>query len=278
MDTELPDPPSGIPFEIRSFESRDGRADEARAAEDWARRFESAPPERLLAWASDRWGDRLALVTSFQASGMVLLDLAHRHRVPLRVLTLDTGRLPEETYALIDRVRARYDLAVEVVLPDHHEVEALVREGGPNIFLQSPEHRHRCCFVRKVAPFRRAVTGLEAWISGVRRDEGGARTAVPKVEVDLVNRPAGGLLKLNPLADWSEDQVWSYLHDHSVPYHPLYDRGYRSIGCAPCTRPARPAEDPRASRWWWEGDTHKECGLHLSLVAPPRRQVAGARP
>ena len=277
MDAELSESPQGTPFEIRSFESRDVRAGESRAAEDWARRFESAPPERLLAWAHERWGEELAIVTSFQASGMVLIDLAHRYHLPLRVLTLDTGRLPEETYTLIDRVRSRYRIEVEVVLPDHREVEELVRDGGPNLFLQSPEHRQRCCFVRKVAPFRRAVAGLQAWVSGLRRDEGGVRADVPKVELDAVNRPGGGLFKLNPLADWTEDQVWSYVRDHAVPYHALYDRGYRSIGCAPCTRPARPAEDARASRWWWEDGGHKECGLHLSLVAPPRLQVAGAR-
>ena len=277
MDAEWSESPQGTPFEIRSFESRDVRAGESRAAEDWARRFESAPPERVLAWAHERWGEELAIVTSFQASGMVLIDLAHRHRLPLRVMTLDTGRLPEETYTLIDRVRSRYRIEVEVVLPDHREVQDLVREGGPNLFLLSPEHRQRCCFVRKVAPFRRAVAGLQAWVSGLRRDEGGVRAEVPKVELDAVNRSEGGLFKLNPLADWTEDQVWSYIRDHSVPYHALYDRGYRSIGCAPCTRPARPAEDARASRWWWEDAGPKECGLHLSLVAPPRLQVAGAR-
>jgi phosphoadenosine phosphosulfate reductase len=284
MDAELSEPPHGAPYEIRTFDNRDSRAGEARAAEDWARRFESSPPERLLGWAHERWGDTLALVTSFQASGMVLLDLAHRHGLPLRVLTLDTGRLPEETYTLIDRVRSRYRVEVEIVLPDHREVEALVRDSGPNLFLQSTEHRQSCCFVRKVAPFRRAVAGLEAWVSGVRRDESVARATTPKVEIDTVNRPGGGLIKLNPLADWTEDQVWSYIRDHSVPYHALYDRGYRSIGCAPCTRAARPAEEPRASRWWWEEGGHKECGLHLGpvaapgLVAPPRLAVAGARP
>jgi phosphoadenylyl-sulfate reductase (thioredoxin) len=278
MDADLRESPSGAPFDLRSFSSREGLDAEARAADDWARRFESAPPERLLAWAHERWGDRLALVTSFQASGMVLVDLAHRYRLPLRLLTLDTGRLPDETYTLIDRVRARYDVEVEIVLPDHSEVEALVRDDGPNLFLQSPEHRRRCCHARKVAPFRRAVANLDAWVSGLRRDEGGARTAVPKVELDLAHGPEGGLFKLNPLADWSEDQVWSYVRHHAVPYHALYDRGYRSIGCAPCTRPARPAEDARASRWWWEDGGAKECGLHSSLVAAPRRQAAGGRP
>lgn len=239
----------------------------------WARQLEAAEPEEVLAWAHEHFGRALAIVTSFQAAGMVILDLAHRSELPLRVITLDTGRLPEETYLQMDRVRSRYGVELEIVAPDTTSVEALVRDHGPNLFLESRELRLRCCHVRKVAPFRRAVSGLDAWISGIRREDGGPRSAAAKVELDSTNRPAGGLVKVNPLADWSESRIWAYLREHNVPYHPLYDRGYRSIGCAPCTRPARPGEDARSERWWWESGS-KECGLHLVQLRPNERAAS----
>jgi thioredoxin-dependent adenylylsulfate APS reductase len=229
----------------------------------WAQEVEPLPPEQVLAWAYEQFGERLAIVTSFQVEGMVVLDLVHRLRLPLRVITLDTGRLPEETYELIDRVRMRWGLDVEVVFPERPAVERLVRGRGLNLFLDSVENRLECCRVRKVEPFRRAVAGLTAWTSGVRREHSADRSTVRKVDLDLVNRPEGGLVKVNPLADWSESQVWTYVREHNVPYHSLYDRGYRSIGCAPCTRPTRPGEDERGGRWWWENGA-KECGLHLA--------------
>jgi len=220
---------------------------------------EDAPPEAILRLALAAWPRRMAVVTSFQAEGMVLLDMAWRIDPAVRVITLDTGRLPQETYEMIDRVRERYGVEAEVFFPDAGAVETLVRGGGPNLFRDSVDARLACCHVRKVEPLRRALAGLDAWVTGLRRGQSPARAGIRQVETDPEN---GGIVKLNPLADWSWEQVTSYVRRHDVPLHPLYARGYASIGCAPCTRPVRDGEDSRAGRWWWESNGNKECGLH----------------
>lgn len=217
--------------------------------------------EATLSRALQRWGHRVALGTSFQAGGMVLIDAAARVAPELRVLTVDTGRLPAENYELIETVRDRYAVEIEVLFPDFTAVEAMVRRGGPNLFFSSRGARLECCATRKSEPFRRALAGLDAWITGARRQQSATRAALPHAGDDPVHP---GVIKIAPLADWSEEQVWSYLRARDVPYNGLYDRGYRSIGCAPCTRPVGPGEDERAGRWWWEGGEHKECGLHLA--------------
>ena len=158
-------------------------------------------------------------------------------------------------------MRSHYGFDVEIVVPDRAEVEAMVRQSGPNLFLDSRDNRLRCCAVRKVAPFQRVVSGLRCWISGLRRGQGGARQDVGRVEIDRHHRADGSLVKVNPLVDWSEERVWDYIRGRGVPYHALYDEGYRSIGCAPCTRASRPGESARDGRWWWESGV-KECGLH----------------
>ena len=224
------------------------------------------PADRLLAWAIERFGRRFAVVTSFQAEGMVVLDLARQVDPEVRVLTLDTGRLPEETYQVIEAVRTGLGLEVEVITPDPADVAAMVARHGPNLFHKDPALRRLCCHVRKVAPLDRALTGVEAWATGLRRDGGPARAGTPKAEVDDAH---GGIVKLNPLADWTRDQVWAYVRSHRLPVNPLYEQGYTSIGCAPCTRPTRPGEDERAGRWWWEADQDRECGLHNRLGGAP---------
>ena len=224
------------------------------------------PADRLLAWAIERFGRRFAVVTSFQAEGMVVLDLARRVDPGVRVLTLDTGRLPEETYQVIEAVRTGMGLQVEVITPDPDDVAAMVARHGPNLFHKDPALRRLCCHVRKVAPLDRALAGVEAWATGLRRDGGPARAGTPKAEVDDAH---GGIVKLNPLADWTRDQVWAYVRSHRLPVNPLYEQGYTSIGCAPCTRPTRPGEDERAGRWWWEADQDRECGLHSRLGGAP---------
>jgi phosphoadenosine phosphosulfate reductase len=234
----------------------------ARDTEDLPQMFASTPPEAVLAWAIERWGSRLALCTSFQAEGMVLLDMAWRINPKVRVFTVDTGRLPQETYDIMERVRDRYE--IEVFLPDPREVEAMVRGHGPNLFYKSVEARMWCCHVRKVEPMQRALRGLEAWITGLRRDQSVSRTMVTKIEPDSEH---GGLTKLNPLCDWTSEQVWNYINAYNVPSHRLYQRGYTSIGCAPCTRPTQPGDDARAGRWWWEQNTLKECGMHRLATA-----------
>jgi phosphoadenosine phosphosulfate reductase len=199
-----------------------------------------------------------AFASSFGAEDMVLTDLIAKHALPIEIVTLDTGRLPGETYALIDRVREHYRLPIAVYYPDAETLESYVRANGINAFYRSVELRERCCAIRKTEPLKRALAGKGAWITGLRRAQSPTRRELAVEEFDA----AHGLPKFNPLAEWSEDDVWSYLHAHRVPTNPLHDRGYPSIGCAPCTRAIEPGEDIRAGRWWWEHPEHKECGLH----------------
>jgi phosphoadenosine phosphosulfate reductase len=224
-----------------------------------AARLEARPAEELLAWALGEFGDRFAIVTSFQVEGMVVLDLARRLDPAVRVLTLDTGRLPEETYELIETVRVRFGVRVELVTPDPAAVKAMAAEHGPNLFRRDQALRRLCCQVRKVDPLGHALAGLDAWSTGLRRDGGPTRAGIAKVEPDPAH---GSIVKLNPLADWTRKQVWAYAKANQLPVHPLYEQGYTSIGCAPCTRAVLPGEDERAGRWWWEAGPDKECGLH----------------
>ncbi len=189
---------------------------------------------------------------------MVLLDLAWRTRLPFRAFTLDTGRLPEETYSMIEDVRHRYGLSVEIVTPDPDEIRTMVQQHGCDLFHRSPEMRLMCCNVRKVRPFERKLQEFEAWATGLRRGQGVTRAAVPK------GAEEAGRLKLAPVADWSAEQVDAYLRRYDVPVHPLYKQGYTSIGCAPCTRAILEGEDERAGRWWWEVGARKECGIHFA--------------
>jgi phosphoadenosine phosphosulfate reductase len=218
---------------------------------------ESWDARAVLKWALERFGDRVAFASSFGAEDVVVIDLLAGLTARPRVFTLDTGRLPQATYDVIQALRDRYGIEVEIVFPQAAAVEAMVREAGPNLFYTSIEARKRCCGVRKVEPLGRALAGLDAWITGLRREQAVTRGATPKVEVE-----ASGRIKIAPLADWSRDQVWAYVREHHVPYNALHDRGYPSIGCEPCTRPVAPGEDERAGRWWWENPETKECGLH----------------
>jgi thioredoxin-dependent adenylylsulfate APS reductase len=229
-----------------------------------AEQFETGTAESVLAWALERFPPRIALSNSLQTEDMVVLDIAWRIEPKVRVFTLDTGRLHQETYDMMDRVRERYG-ALEILFPDSAEVEAMVRSKGLNLFYESVENRHACCGVRKVNPLRRQLGSLDAWVTGLRRDQWSTRANVPKIEIDA---PNGGIVKLNPIADWSQDQLDQYVKDHTVPQHRLYSKGFTSIGCLPCTRPTQPGENPRAGRWWWESDLQKECGLHVAEKTP----------
>jgi phosphoadenosine phosphosulfate reductase len=208
--------------------------------------------------------------SSFGAEDMVLLDLIAAHAPSIGVFTLDTGRLPEETHALIARARAHYGIAVSIYLPDAARLEAFVNSHGPNSFFDGIEQRRACCALRKSEPLRRALAGKGAWVTGLRRDQSSTRADLAAEEFDSVH----GLPKFNPLAQWSEDDVWSYLRAHRVPWSALHDRGYRSIGCAPCTRAVEPGEDVRAGRWWWEQADQKECGLHRRPASLARATAA----
>lgn len=224
-------------------------------------RFRAAQPEQLLRWASETFAPRLALASSFGAEDVVLIDMLSTLQRPTKIFSLDTGRLPEETYDVMERVRERYKVSIESYFPEQKAVEDLERERGFYSFRRSVEERKFCCQVRKVEPLGRALEGLNAWMTGLRREQAATRTGVEPVEIDAAH---GSIVKLNPLAAWTEQQVWEYIREHHVPYNALHDRGYPSIGCAPCTRAVQPGEDIRAGRWWWESPTTKECGLHLA--------------
>lgn len=221
--------------------------------------FEAKTAQEILAWALAEFQPQIALAASFGAEDVVVIDMLMKLNRHARVFTLDTGRLPYETYSLMEAIRERYGLLVEVYFPQADAVEAMVREHGVNLFYRSIENRKRCCGVRKVEPLARALQGLDGWITGLRRDQAVTRTKVRKVEIDADH---GGIVKVNPLADWTWDRVWEYIRAHNIPYNVLHDQGYPSIGCAPCTRAVAPGEDPRAGRWWWENPETKECGLH----------------
>jgi len=222
---------------------------------------ESLSPQEILIWGLENFGDKIALSCSFGApEGLVLLDMMHRIDPGSRVFVLDTGRLPQATYDLIDRVRDRYDKTVEVIFPNAERVQSMVRDDGLNLFYESVEKRELCCRIRKVEPLNRFLSGLDAWVTGLRREQSNAREKTAKIEID---RAHDGIVKLNPIADWSRDQVLDYVRDHQVPINRLHADGYPSVGCDPCSRAIGPDDDLRAGRWWWENSDIKECGIHL---------------
>lgn len=199
------------------------------------------------------------LASSLSAEDMVLTDLIAREALPLDLFVLDTGRLHGDTLSLIDGIEQRYGLVVRVYRPEPGAVEDYVHRFGRDAFYRDGELRKRCCGIRKVEPLRRALLGKRAWITGLRRGQSAGRGQVAVQEFDAGH----GLAKFNPLAEWSEAEVWDYVRRHDVPVNPLYAQGYRSIGCAPCTRPVTPDEDARAGRWWWEAAAAGECGIHV---------------
>jgi len=223
------------------------------------KKFEGKSPQELLEWGLNAYHPDIALAWS-GAEDVAIVDMMVKINPEARIFTLDTGRLNQETYDLIDAVRKKYSIQVEVLLPDSAEVEKMVRERGMNFFYEGAEERKFCCKVRKVEPLKKMLATLNGWITGLRRDQAVTRTALDKIEIDYA---FGGILKLNPLADWSHDDVWDYIRKNDVPYNKLHDMGYPSIGCAPCTRAVEPGEDIRAGRWWWETPESKECGLHV---------------
>ncbi len=224
--------------------------------------LEKLSPEEVLQWALNAFSSKVALACSFQAEGSVLIDMMHRLvGSDFRIFTLDTGRLNQETYDCMDAIRKRYGVSVEVYFPDAMKVQAMVRAHGLNLFYNSVELRKLCCGVRKVEPLNRALKDLNAWMTGLRREQAVTRADVRKVELD---KDHGNIVKINPLVEWSHEQVWHYIRANNVPYNQLHDQGYPSIGCAPCTRAVKAGDDLRAGRWWWENPDTKECGLHMS--------------
>jgi phosphoadenosine phosphosulfate reductase len=223
--------------------------------------LESMTAPEVIQWALSTYHPKIVIASSFGAEDVALIDMAVRIEPKVRVLTLDTGRLNQETYDVMDSVRRKYNIQIEVYFPDAKRVEMMVREKGLNLFYDSLENRLRCCGLRKVEPLNRALGAVSAWLTGLRREQSVTRGAVKKLEWDADH--GGGIAKINPLADWKRDQVWNYIRKNDVPYNKLHDQNYLSIGCAPCTRAVKPGEGERAGRWWWENPEHKECGLHV---------------
>lgn len=203
------------------------------------------------------------LANSLGVEDMVLTDIIVRNKLPIEIFSLDTGRLPAETYDLIQRLRRHYGLNLTIYFPRHDRVESYVRQHGMNAFYESVELRKACCHARKVEPLQRALLGKKAWITGMRAEQSETRAELPVQQFDVAN----GLEKFNPLTGWTEAEVWAYVKTRDVPYNRLHDKGYPSIGCAPCTRAVAPGEHVRAGRWWWEDPASKECGLHVIPVA-----------
>ena len=217
--------------------------------------------EEALQWASDNLHPKVAKASSFGAEDAAIVDMMIKINPDFRFFTLDTGRLPQETYNVMADMKRKYNINLEILFPDTAEVEEMVREKGINLFYDSVENRKLCCQVRKVNPTNKILKTFDGWITGLRRDQTENRSNITMFQIDEQH---DGILKINPIVDWNWDQVWNYIKEHNVPYNTLLDRGFPSIGCAPCTRAITLGEGRRSGRWWWEHSEKKECGLHIA--------------
>lgn len=217
----------------------------------------SRPAADRLKWMSSQFPDGMVFSTSLGQEDQVITHLIARQALPVQLFTLDTGRLFQETYDLLDKTIARYKVRIQAFFPQAAAVEQLLSEKGPNSFYESVENRKECCFIRKVEPLNRALKGAKVWITGLRADQSENRANLPFAEWDATHQ----LIKIHPLLDWSYEQLLGFIQQENIPYNSLHDKGFLSIGCAPCTRAVEPGEDIRAGRWWWEA-SKKECGLH----------------
>jgi len=243
-------------------------------AKQWRARFEEEGPGAVLRWALSDFHPDIALASSFSMEDIVLIAMMAEIRPDARIFALDTGRLHEETYEAAEAVRRTLGVRIEWYFPAAAAVEELERNKGLYSFRESLENRHECCRIRKVDPLSRALSGLRAWVTGQRREQAVTRRSLDIVEIDGTH---GGILKLNPLAGWTEGDVKEYIRKRGLPVNRLIDMGYPSIGCSPCTRAVAPGEDPRAGRWWWENPEHKECGLHARNADGPVSRREGER-
>jgi phosphoadenosine phosphosulfate reductase len=225
---------------------------------DLNEKFQEATVGEVLSWFLKEFKGKIALSSSLGAEDQVLTEMVTGIDKGATIFTLDTGRLFPETYDLIHRTNTRYGIKIKVFFPEASRVEEMVNEKGINLFYESIENRKQCCHIRKIEPLKRAFKGLDVWICGLRREQSVTRRDMKLVEWDEAN----GLIKLNPLIDWTEKDVWDYINENKIPYNPLHDKGFPSIGCQPCTRAIMEGEDVRAGRWWWENPDTKECGLH----------------
>ncbi|MDO9512487.1 MAG: phosphoadenylyl-sulfate reductase [Bacteroidales bacterium] len=214
--------------------------------------------EEIIRHVHEVFGTKILFSSSLGAEDQVITHMIATLKLPLRIITLDTGRQFSESYDLLQKTTARYNIPVEVFFPSHHKVEEMVNSHGINLFYDSVENRKLCCNVRKIEPLKRALQGMDAWITGLRREQSVTRTEMDYAEPDNLF----GIIKINPLLGWTEKEVWDFVGEHKIPYNTLHDKGFRSIGCQPCTRAVMQDEDIRAGRWWWELPEMKECGLH----------------
>ena len=221
--------------------------------------FEKMSAPEILEWAINKYSLRVGLASSFGMEDMVLIDMLSKLEGRVQVFTLDTGRLHEETYEIIDRARSKYGITVESYFPDKTDIERLQKDKGFFSFRESIDNRKECCSIRKVEPLSRALSNFDAWVTGLRREQILTRTNVKKVTEDVDHQ---SIIKINPLADWTLDMVEKYIKTNEVPINALHKKNYPSIGCSPCTRSVGKGEDPRSGRWWWENPEHKECGIH----------------
>jgi len=221
--------------------------------------FSNTSSEEVLNYFLEQYKGKIALASSMGAEDQALTDMIVRIDPTAKIFTLDTGRIFPETYDLIEKTNARYKININIYFPEREQVEKMVNEKGVNLFYESIENRRQCCHVRKIVPLQRALAGLDVWISGLRKSQSVTRSDMQMVEWDERH----GLIKINPLLNWSEEDVWDYIKKHNVPYNKLHDKGFASIGCQPCTRALKPGEEVRDGRWWWENPQLRECGLHI---------------
>jgi len=231
--------------------------------EELNREYNEKSPEEVIRFALGAVGrERIVLASSLSIEDQLLTDMLLKIEPKARIFFLDTGRHFQKTYDVLDTTASRYGFKYEIYAPAHEDLEAMVSEHGPNLFYESVENRKKCCGVRKVEPLKRVLSTVDAWICGLRKDQSTTRQEISLFEWD----PTFNILKVNPIAYWSEEKVWEYIRRENVPYNSLYNKGFRSIGCEPCTRAVGPGEDVRSGRWWWENPDKKECGLHVSYL------------
>jgi len=232
--------------------------DIGRTIEELNEKYANSTPEEVLSYFYEQFRGKLVFSSSMGAEDQVITDMIVRLGLPINIFTLETGRLFPETYRLIEQTCRHYNIRIKIFFPDYKNIENMVQEKGINLFYDSIENRKLCCHVRKVEPLKRALSGFDAWMTGIRKDQTIDRFYTKMIEWDESHQ----LIKISPLHKWTEKMVWDYIRKNNVPYNELHDKGFPSIGCQPCTRSVQPGDDPRSGRWWWEKDQKKECGIH----------------
>lgn len=230
-----------------------------KTAADWNTEIRKASPTEIIDFAMTHITGQFGMATSLSIEDQMITHLLHQYKNQIKFFTLDTGRLFQETYDTIEKTAAHFDITIDICFPDQQSIREMVNSKGVNLFYESVENRKRCCQVRKTEPLKKALTGLSAWFTGLRRAQSVTRISMPIIEWDDTHQ----LYKINPLADLTEEEVKQFITKHAIPVNPLQEKGFRSIGCLPCTRAIGPDDDVRAGRWWWESPDTKECGLHL---------------